>query len=721
MAPPSNQLLALRRGVHDQWAAALPDAELLRLFVTGRDETAFHIILQRHGPMVLGVCRAMLPNEADAEDAFQATFLVLAHKARSIRKSASLASWLHGVACRTARMMRTAYARRSKHEPRAARPEATASDDLTWREVQRVVHEELAAMAERFRGSLTLCYLQGKTLDEAAQALSMAKNTLKARLERGRTILRSRLIRRGLGSAAVLVAAWPAVATALPAALAETTLRMVSGASVSSTILTLKQGVLHTMFLAKLKLTVAMMVVITMIGLGVGGLISSGAAAPVSAQEQGRSEKPPAAAPSKVARDRMKDRGGEQWERIMGLVKVINARTLEFQDGTRIDLDLQVPYPDQMALDGDRLYPCGKEAAVFLSRLIGDKPVTCFRNTDRDRDGWIARVGDVIVEQEMVLNGWALAHNLPLQTAELTAREARRGLWRGRFIPFDDWEAGLRLPGEPSPPKLDEKLAQGEIGLGIRNDAARSIFLARLVKDQPGTRRIGACNCNLTDSDFAQIAKLTELEELNLGGFSRITEAGLVHLKSLTKLKRLTLPLATPAVLAHLKAMPNLKYLDLHWAHHNDASLEQLADLTQLEDLWLGCDAITNEGLRHLKGLHHLRRLIVSHRNLEKITDAGLVHLSGLANLRVLEIHGRFTDAAMPHLKDMAHLEYLDISGSDITDAGLEPLFGLKKLRVLKLPDRISDQQRTRLNAVFPGLKPHGFSFRYETDGLRSW
>src|SRR5262249_40236195 len=169
--------------------------------VVRRDEAAFLALLRRHGPMVLGVCRALLPNDADAEDAFQAAFLILVRKAASIRKTPSLGSWLRGVAYRTARRAQTEFARTRKHERLAARREAAPTDDLTWPEVLRALHEELGGLPERYQGPLTLYYLQGKTLDESAAQLGLAKSTLKTRLERGRSLLRARLVRRGLGPA----------------------------------------------------------------------------------------------------------------------------------------------------------------------------------------------------------------------------------------------------------------------------------------------------------------------------------------------------------------------------------------------------------------------------------------------------------------------------------------------------------------------------------------
>src|SRR5262249_8339261 len=126
-----NILQVLRSVVEDQRVGVLPDKDLLQRFVVRHDEADFCALLRRHGPMVLAVCRALLPNEADAEDAFQATFLVFVRKARSIRKTLSLGSWLHGVAYRTACRAQTEFARRHKHERRAVRPEASAADDLT--------------------------------------------------------------------------------------------------------------------------------------------------------------------------------------------------------------------------------------------------------------------------------------------------------------------------------------------------------------------------------------------------------------------------------------------------------------------------------------------------------------------------------------------------------------------------------------------------------------
>jgi RNA polymerase sigma factor (sigma-70 family) len=279
----SNILQALRRAVENQPARELPDQDLFQRFVVRHDEAAFLALLRRHGPMVLGVCRALLPNEADAEDAFQATFLIFVRKARSIRKATSLGSWLRGVAYRTARRAQAEFAKRHKHERLAARREASASDELTWPNVQQVLHEELSKLSERYRAPLTVCYLQGKTLDESAAELGLAKSTLKTRLERGRALLRARLVRRGLGPPGVLLAAaWPAAARAgLPAALLGSTsaaaLSVAAGqtapAAVSAPVAALTEGVLNAMRITKLKMIAAVVAVLALAGLGLGWLV----------------------------------------------------------------------------------------------------------------------------------------------------------------------------------------------------------------------------------------------------------------------------------------------------------------------------------------------------------------------------------------------------------------------------------------------------------------
>ncbi|HWY85295.1 MAG TPA: sigma-70 family RNA polymerase sigma factor [Gemmataceae bacterium] len=256
----------------------LPDRELLERFTRMDDEAAFTVIIDRHGPMILGVCRRALGNLHDAEDVCQATFLVLARKAATIRKTTSLASWLHGVACRGAACFSRARARR-EHRERQTPPALPkdAAGEVSWREIQSILDEELEQLPQRYRAPLILCYLGGKTRDEAAQQLGLKSATLHGRLERGRNLLRERLTRRGLSLSAALFATAlgeSALRAALPASFvissAKAALALAAGQTgaegvISATVLTLTCEVLKTMFLAKVKLGTAAVICASLI------------------------------------------------------------------------------------------------------------------------------------------------------------------------------------------------------------------------------------------------------------------------------------------------------------------------------------------------------------------------------------------------------------------------------------------------------------------------
>lgn len=212
-----------------QVVSTLSDRELLERFIERREEAAFAALVERHGPMVLRVCWSVLHHLQDAEDAFQATFLVLARKAESIRNQASLGSWLHGVAYRLAQKLTAKTMARCRLEAsRVGANQTAAEGDLTCRELQRVLHEELNRLQEKHRAPLLLCYLEGKTRDEAAAILGLALGTLKGRLERGRDRLRRALARRGLALAsalAVVTTSHQVLGAAAPAGLVRATIQ----------------------------------------------------------------------------------------------------------------------------------------------------------------------------------------------------------------------------------------------------------------------------------------------------------------------------------------------------------------------------------------------------------------------------------------------------------------------------------------------------------------
>jgi RNA polymerase sigma factor (sigma-70 family) len=182
----------------------LTDAELLDRFTRSRDPGAFADLVRRHGPMVFGVCRRVLRDPNDAEEAFQVTFLVLVRKADGLREPGRLANWLYGVANRVARKARVSAARRGRHERAAATPDRTVPDEPTDADLRAVLDEEMVALPDKYRAPLVLCYLEGLTNEAAAERLGWPPGSMSYRLARGRELLRKRLVRRG-----VCLALWP--------------------------------------------------------------------------------------------------------------------------------------------------------------------------------------------------------------------------------------------------------------------------------------------------------------------------------------------------------------------------------------------------------------------------------------------------------------------------------------------------------------------------------
>jgi RNA polymerase sigma-70 factor (ECF subfamily) len=186
----------------DAWT----DTQLLKRFAQRHEEAVFAALMRRHGPMVLSVCRRVLRNSHDAEDAFQATFLVMIEKGHRLRKPELLANWLYGVAYRTALHARQRAVRRSEREREAvAMSSDSASDpEIESRELRRVLDEELLRLPDKYRAPLVLCYLEGKTNEEAARVLGWPSGSMSYRLARGRDLLRQRLQTR-MGGATIFL------------------------------------------------------------------------------------------------------------------------------------------------------------------------------------------------------------------------------------------------------------------------------------------------------------------------------------------------------------------------------------------------------------------------------------------------------------------------------------------------------------------------------------
>jgi RNA polymerase sigma factor (sigma-70 family) len=287
-------------------AGSLTDSQLLARFVSRRDEAAFELLLRRHSALVWGVCRRILGNAQDADDAFQATFLVLLRRARSLDRSGPLSGWLHGVACRVAVRARKNAAHRTVHERAAAQQNSGEGyhDRAAERyELSQFLDVEMDRLPQAYRTPLILCYLEGLTHEQAAQQLGWPLGTLKSRLRRAQEKVRDRLIRRGLGSRAPLPAL-PAM-MAPPALVVDTAnaaFHFASGAAstghVSAEALALTNGVLKAMASARIKSVAVLLLAATLFFGGLGGLkwrasaVGSGAGAVTAAEHGDRESKP---------------------------------------------------------------------------------------------------------------------------------------------------------------------------------------------------------------------------------------------------------------------------------------------------------------------------------------------------------------------------------------------------------------------------------------------
>jgi RNA polymerase sigma factor (sigma-70 family) len=258
-------LRGLRRAALRREGAGLTDGELLERFLSHREEAAFEGLLRRHGPMVWGVCRRILTNDADAEDAFQATFLVLLERASSVHPPGLVGNWLHGVAHKTALKVAAMNTKRRARERQAAQRPAPPPREEVWEKLRGLLDEELGRLPEEYRAAVVLCDLEGKTRREAARQLGWPEGTVAGRLARARARLAERLRRHGLvlstGALVAVLSPGVADAHALPAhpvaiiqaALACGPGRALTLGVISARVAALTKGVLRTMSSAKMK------------------------------------------------------------------------------------------------------------------------------------------------------------------------------------------------------------------------------------------------------------------------------------------------------------------------------------------------------------------------------------------------------------------------------------------------------------------------------------
>jgi RNA polymerase sigma factor (sigma-70 family) len=316
-------------------AAASSDGQLLGQFVEQHDDAAFAALVKRHSGMVWGVCRRVLAHHHDAEDAFQATFLVLARKAASVRPRHMVANWLHGVARRTAlKAMTMAGKRRRREKQVIAMPEPQTGPPRPWPDLESIIDQELAALPDKYRIVLLLCDLEGKTGREAARQLDIPEGTLAGRLRTGRLMLAKRLARHGLvfsGGALAAVLSQHAAAAA-PTAIVSMTIeaatlvaagKTAAGSMISAKVAALTEGVLQAMFLTKLKQAMGVVLLLTLISLGgVVGTHDTAIGQPAATAEAREVPPPARKTPREPAKEAAAPRTDK--ERLQGIWTVVS-------------------------------------------------------------------------------------------------------------------------------------------------------------------------------------------------------------------------------------------------------------------------------------------------------------------------------------------------------------------------------------------------------------
>jgi RNA polymerase sigma factor (sigma-70 family) len=411
----------------------MTDGQLLGRFLGARDEAAFEALVRRHGPMVLGVCRRVLRNAHDAEDAFQAAFLVLAKKAASLTQRELVGNWLYGVAYRAALQTRAARGTRERQVSEMPEPEVVEPADV-WGDLRPVLDEELNRLPEKYRAPVVLCDLEGRTRREVARQLGVPEGTLSGRLTTARRKLARRLTQRGLalssgGLAAVL--SQGAALAHLPAALVGSTtraaIRVAAGgaaaAAVSAKVAAVTEGVLRTMFLSKLKGVAAVLCAL----LALGGTVLLGFRAAAADQEGARpavaDDRPAAGAgvqPAQPPADRARPR--EQ------------ARLAVQAGGVAIPVETDAM--QGLAFSRDSRFLAGggfgKEILIWDRRLKGDRPwrtlkgpKTFVRRVAFSPDGKLIAAG----VDGAVIYLWAAASGKPV--AELRATLPSKGIDAG--------------------------------------------------------------------------------------------------------------------------------------------------------------------------------------------------------------------------------------------------------------------------------------------------
>jgi RNA polymerase sigma-70 factor (ECF subfamily) len=666
------------------------DRQLLEQFTRAADPAAFAELVARHGGMVMAVCRRVLGDVHDAEDAFQATWLVLARKVTSVHWSDSIAGWLHAVAQRVAAKARGQIARREgrQREYAAMAPSihSTQQDDLL-----EVLHAEIARLPEKYRAPLVLCYLEGKTNAEAAALLNCPSGSMSKRLKRARNLLRDGLTRQGRS---ITSAALPALFETAPAVVSESCKRAAIQAatlvatgktaatgSATASVAALAEGVLREMSLEKLKLALSATLTLAFLTIGAGffGFRAFAADKPPGGGKPGKvaaraNPKPPA--PIAAARTFQSSLAvtvyqiveGEE-PRILGCTGLPGDKPIHIPGGAR----WYVQPMGGFSIGGGAL-GMGGGALGFGGGALG-------------MGGGALGMGG----GALGFGGGALG----MRGGALGFGGGALGFGGGFNLGmggFNLGAGGLNALGVGGMGGINMGIGGFNLGAGGLNLGMGGLNIgdARI--------RAGIPVVGLLRNDFAQgltgeaLTKLiAEMKKQAVPGLS-------VHFLKMGD-----------SDLARLSDVPGLQTLLLSGTQISDEGLARLKDFRSLNFLALEDTGITHKGLAHLKNVKALRTLRLAGKKIDnKAMDAlrecskltslrlnrvavdgyGLCVLRSLTSLHTLELCGPFTDTDLKALKELPHLRTLRLHQTAITYDGLKALKDVKSLRSLTFDSR---------------------------------
>jgi RNA polymerase sigma factor (sigma-70 family) len=666
-------------------AVGQTDGQLLEAFITRRDEAAFETLVRRHGPMVLSTCRRILGNYPDAEDAFQAAFLVLVRKAASVRPREMVGGWLYGVAYRAALKARTAAARRRAREQTMRNlPEPRTLEKSLGEDLLPLLDQELHRLPEKLRLPVVLCDLEGKTRKEAALQLGWPEGTVAGRLAQARALLARRLTRQGLPVSAGVLAtllSQNAGAAVVPPALVCSTVRLawkaLAGEAVLGAAPVIAQGVVRSLLLARLKALAASLL---FAGLLAGACISAFRPKPTPPPDgpQGLAVKP-ARAGGKQRPDRQAVRR-EAEAGIQAGVEFVPAARHVYQMGDTVTFAIRVrnvgaaprkvswftTFPVGPVVEGAR----GKAPLLPPGRVVYDP-------AER-----VVAAGEEIELGRTQLTLTSAAVAPPQAGPPVPAVAVTPGKY-AVYFPDVAWQGEFPNKVLVSTPELN--LEVQDVPEAMRKDGYRF----RVDPDLPGQPvvEIHGEVRPIKAEYLAWIASLPRLRVLDLGLIRKLDDADLAHLRRMKSLAVLGLGGTNvgDAGVARLKGLTGLKSLTLCFTRVTDRCLPDLRGMNGLERLILSDTQITDAGLALLR-FAKLRTLQLGGAD-SPVTDAGLKHVARLTTLNTLWIAGtrRVTDAGLKELAALTDLRELVVDDTGITEDGLRHLAGMKKLASLSL------------------------------------